>query len=131
MVRKKQVSSNRKVKRDPSGGAAAEDRRGVVLTVAWMLTTMATLAALLTFGLTRWLVALVEDPQTLPVQARVFPGLMLATAAISGLVSLLLCGLAHRWSRQRPPRLITWAALLIAAAPWLTYGLLLATGGGD
>lgn len=73
----------------------------------------AELAALLSWGL----LALVEDPATLPESVRMLPGLLLLIALATGVLCLLLTPLAYRIRRVPPPGGVVVIAVAVGALP--------------
>ena len=109
-------------KRKPQKSAAprhpqTEDRRSVVITVAWMLTTFATLGAELASLFTSWLAPYVHAPPGKMNPFLLLPGLTFFVALVSGMVVLLLTPLVFKFREEPPPPVITVAALFIALAP--------------
>ena len=98
---------------------APRNSRGVeAVTVAWMLSILVTLLSgsvsigmglVLKFSETQW-----SD------NFQVVPGLMLAVATITGLVTLLLTWMTNKLRRDPPPHAITWFASVCGCVPLLT-----------
>ena len=114
--------SRAKRKRRPPEGSShstEEPRSGEALTVFWMLTLVATLAAEGIAAATA-LVALSggafeeESPSLLAV----LPGVMYFTSLATGALCLILTPLVLRVLREPPPRSIVWTAGIAGAAPY-------------
>ena len=101
--------------------SAGEDRRGDVVTVAWMLTMVATLGAELVGAALRVLVGLMHSP---PPTWQALPGLMLFTAAVTGLICLSLTPAVYRFRRVPPPTAITALAVSVSVLP-LAIGVMM------
>jgi hypothetical protein len=103
----------------PSLQEAADQRRGEVVTVAWMLTAVFALAGeiLAIVGLVaiRW-GAPIGDGRVV----RLVSQLALLVAVIAAALCLTLTPLVYRFREDPPPEAITYATLIIAAAPFLT-----------
>ena len=99
--------------------AAPESRAAEATTVAWMLTTLATLGAE-TIALIGWAVlAFVPGGDRAPPQLLALPPLMLLTASMTGMFGLLLAGVVHRIRAVPPPKAITVASVAISVLPVL------------
>lgn len=108
---------NRKRKQQRAGRQAfAEDRRAEVVTVAWMLCVMATLLAEIVGGVVR-LVSTSLGSVDLPQTVRAMPGLMLLSALMTGILSLILLPLAYHFRRTRPPPIVTVFSATVALVP--------------
>jgi hypothetical protein len=103
---------------------AAESRPAEAATVAWMLATMATLAAEVIALLTLAILALGDEPAKAPLVARLVPGIMLTIAVLTGLAGLALNVATGRLRKTSPPRIVTVAATLINLSPLVAIGLL-------
>jgi len=95
-----------------------QQRTSEFITVGWMLTTLATLAAeilalLLTIFL-HWSAA------NWPAEIRALPDLMLMIACMSGIIGLILCAVASNMREVPAPRAVTQGAIFICLLPWLT-----------
>lgn len=101
-----------------------ESRASVAVTVAWMLTMFATAialaVALLVFVAARWW-QLTADPRN-PVNF--LPGMMMVSAAATGLLCLVLTVAVYRVRRDRPPVAITVVAVFVSCLPLATMLLL-------
>ena len=102
----------------------AESRPAEAATVAWMLATMATLAAEGIALLILAIITLGGEPDKAPLLARMTPGVMLAIAVLTGLAGLALHAVASRMRRTSPPRAVAVGATLINLSPLLVIGLL-------
>ncbi len=85
-----------------------------------MLATITTLGAELVGGVLRILFGLTD---ALPVSTLAFPNLMLFTAAVTGIVCLLLTPLVYRFRRSPPPTIVTVLAVTVSLLP-LAIGIL-------
>ena len=103
--------------------ALVEDRRAEAVTVAWMLTMVATLGAQVVGAGVLVLLRFMADP---PQSLQAFPGLMLFTAAITGLICILLTPLVYRFRRVPPPPGITTLAVTVSLLP-LVIGVIMST----
>ena len=118
----KRRKPKRKRRRKPSRSeSAVEDRRGEVVTVAWMLTMVATLGAELVGAGLRVLVGLMDNP---PPTWLALPGLMLFTATVTGLICLALTPLVYRFRRVPPPTAVTALAVTVSVLP-LAIGVMM------
>jgi hypothetical protein len=99
--------------------ATGEDRRGEAVTVAWMLTMLATTAAnvlaLVASLVMPTLVAKAESPGL----ALLLPRILLFIAAVTGAVCVVLTPLVYRFRRTPPPEAITAFGLIISILPVL------------
>lgn len=113
MSRKKKPQS----KPPPRRSRMGEDRGSVALTVAWMLTALAT-------GIAVGVVIVGEvllwqfPPETSGTEPFAFvPRLFLVMATITGLLCLTLMPVVYRVRRDPPPRSIATAALVVSLLP--------------
>jgi len=95
----------------------AEDRRAEAVTVAWMLATIATFGAELMGVVVFLFVRFSNSPTESPAPLRNLPPLMLFTALIVGLISLVMVPVVYRFRRVPPPRSATIISVLIALLP--------------
>jgi len=96
----------------------AESRTAEVATVAWMLTTFATLLAVSAcVGI--WLLMLAFIPVNERAYVAALPTLMLVIACVTAVVAGALTVAAHYLRKQQPPRGITVMAVGIVASPYL------------
>jgi hypothetical protein len=119
MARKKKSSqkSRRSTRGSPTAG---EDRGSVALTVVWMLTALATAAAMIVVaGLRVFLWQYPpEGDQTQPIQ--LMPGLFLIVALTTGLLCLILTPVVHRFRVVAPPRQVSVVAVVVSLLPLAT-----------
>lgn len=101
------------------GGEGLETRGAVAVTVAWMLTLMATLLAVAGTILTRLLASWAKPEAGEPNLLLVLPGLLLFTGIVSGSICLALTVAANRLRRRAPPRAITVFAVAACVLPWV------------
>ena len=120
------MTSKSKKKRERQGnrarrhhGGRTEDRRAEAVTVAWMISTVATAVGIAVSAVVLWTAQPPEDSQSPGLLASLAP-LMLFSATITGLVALCLTPLVYFFRRHPPPLLITVCAVGIAIAPWAT-----------
>ena len=103
-----------------------QQRVGEFITVGWMLTTLATLAAellaLLVTIILHWSAA------NWPAEIRALPDLMLVVACLSGVIGLILCAVASNMREVPAPRAVTQGAIFICLLPWLTITARLIAG---
>lgn len=94
-----------------------ETRTAEAVTVAWMLTALATLAAEF-FALLGWAaVAVTARSGKVPVEFAMLPALLTFIALVTGLICLLLIPLTHRVRRVPPPRSVTVFAAVVGITP--------------
>jgi hypothetical protein len=96
---------------------AGEERRAEAITVIWMLTAVATLAAETVTLVARAVMWLFADADQLPVVARILPGWFLLCATLTGLLSLALMPVVYYTRRTPPPLSISIAVAVIGLAP--------------
>ena len=102
----------------PASAPAGESRAAEAVTVAWMLSVLATAAADVG-ALLLWLLGRFWPVPAGREQAWIFLPLLLAfMAAITGLVCLLLIPVVYRVRRDPPPLAITIFAAVASAIPW-------------
>ena len=95
-----------------------QQRTSEFITVGWMLTTLATLAAeILALLLTIFLHWSEAD---WPAGIRALPNLMLIVACLSGIIGLILCAVASNMREVPAPRAVTQGSIFICLLPWLT-----------
>lgn len=95
-------------------GTSNEEPRAVALTVAWMLTAIASLASELVAVAAMVLNRMLIDPhdaQKLPPLARVLPGWFLFCALATGLLCLALTPAVWKVRREKPPRSVMLFAI--------------------
>jgi hypothetical protein len=112
--------------KDPARSLDAEESRpAIALTIAWMLTCMSTAAGVLVVMALRLLMLAfpAAGPGAHPLERT--SGVLLFGALTTGLLCLLLTPLALIVRRTRPPRAVTFGAILIALAPLLLLVVLL------
>lgn len=103
--------------------APQESRAADAVTVAWMLTMLATFVADV-LALILWAVVWLSNRGHVPVEARALPALMLFIAAVTGTLCLLLAPLIYKVRIVPPPRGVTMIAVTVGAAPLVTILLL-------
>ena len=107
------MAKQKKSKAKPTATAPPESSRSVAATVAWMLTTLTTLVAMLAvFGLQLAARAIVRN-EALVMLSR----LLLFAAAMSGLAALLLLVVTWQVREDRPPLAIVVASVVIGVTP--------------
>lgn len=101
---------------DPATG---EGRRAEAVTVAWMLTMLATTAADVLAALMFTLLPLLfaEAGKEAGMSPLVFPRLLLLIAALTGTVCVMLTPFVYRFRRVPPPPSITAYGLIASIAP--------------
>ena len=107
-----------KAKKGPN--QAAESRMAEAITVCWMMSTMAGLAAQLVAIVTKgWMIATNVSPPERGAVPGIYRWLMvmLFVATIAGLVNLTCIPAVYRLRNQPPPMAITFVACLIGLAP--------------
>jgi hypothetical protein len=108
----------------PRALLAEEPRVSVAVTVCWMLTLLATGAALV-ISLVCFLCSLgLELPPKSEVLFRALAGMLLMTAALTGVLCLGLTIVVYRVRRDPPPVPITVAAVFVSTLPIATMLLL-------
>lgn len=124
MAKKKRKTDNRdrrpreRERREPDETRAAE-----FVTVAWMLSTLVTLAAECLAGVGFLLLDPPADPDDVRL-ATLLPALLLYISIITGIVCLLLSPITHRVRKVPPPRSVTVVAAIIGSAPLVTLVVL-------
>jgi len=121
MAKKKKKKANRSrtaTRQETQHRRSAESRTVEVLTVAWMLTTLATLLAV-SACIAIWLLIVAFVPAGERAYISTLPTLLLAIACITALVAGILTAVAHYLRKQRPPAGITAMAIGIVAAPYV------------
>jgi len=103
-----------------------EDHRSEAVTVAWMLSTMVTLGALVLAGIAWLTIPLLASQGGEIGTMEVIPGLLLFVATVTGTVSIILMVCAVRFRRTMPPRSIIVVSTVICFIP---FGVLLLLGG--
>jgi hypothetical protein len=94
---------------------AAESRAAVAVTVAWMLTCMSTAAGTAVALALRVVMQFAPGGGRQPLAS--VAGMLLAVAALTGVLCLLFTPLTYRVRQTPPPRSIAIAAVLIGLAP--------------
>ena len=121
MSNKRKKNQNRSRLRDDRDRLPppVEDQRSVAVTVAWMMATLATAAALALAGgayvLTRSLLSNAGQPNPLTA----LPGLLLFIAVVTGILTLLLIPVVYRVRTTPPPSTVTIGSACIAVSPWI------------
>ncbi|MDE0734971.1 MAG: hypothetical protein OSB47_04055 [Pirellulaceae bacterium] len=117
MGKKRQQAEQKKVPVKTSTPLDPQQRTAEFLTVGWMLTTLATLAAEVVGLLAA--IPLYWSDVDWPAALLALPGLMLAVACLSGAVGLILCAVASRTRQDPAPSTITRGSIFICILPWL------------
>src|SRR5262245_40284160 len=129
MSRRKKSSSSKRAarKKPPKPGRPApasvnlgENRGAEALTVAWMLTTVATLLAEITAYVGWAIFAVSENARDWPPQFRALPGLLHFSAIVTGCLGLVLAFVVHRSRAVAIPEVVTPVAVLIGVVPMAT-----------
>jgi len=102
---------------------ADKDHRAEAVTVGWMLTTVATAAAELAGLVVFLLIRFASAGGAFPEPLRLFPSLMLFTALILGLVSLVLTPLVYHFRQTPPPISVTLVSATLAILPVLVLAI--------
>jgi hypothetical protein len=125
MAAKTKRSDRKKGRRPPAAKPTGpqENRAAEAVTVAWMLTTMATLAAEV-LALILWAVVWIYNRGHIPDGALALPALMLFIAAVTGTLCLLMAPLTYRVRAVPPPSGVTIMAVTVGAVPLVTILLL-------
>ncbi len=87
------------------------------VTVAWMLSLTATVAAQILTGAVHVLV-LIGGPNP-PFPLNMLPGTLLLVSLVTGTFCLLLTPLAWRMRKVRPPGLLLLLAIVCGLLPWI------------
>lgn len=106
---KKQVRSEGR----PDSG---ESRAAEATTVAWMLTAMATIGAILLAGTVRLATRFLAADAT-GAGLRFLPDLLIFTSLVTGILCLCLTVVVYRVRKTPPPSSVTIAAVLIGLSP--------------
>lgn len=94
-----------------------ETRTAEAVTVAWMLTALATLAAEF-FALLGWVaVAITARSGKVPVEFAMLPALLTFISLVTGLICLLLIPVTHRVRKVPPPRSVTIFVAVVGITP--------------
>lgn len=99
--------------------ATGEDRRGEAVTVAWMLTMLATTASNALALVTALIMPALAANAERPGLALLLPRILLFIAAVTGAVCVVLTPLVYRFRRTPPPEAITAFGLIISVLPVL------------
>lgn len=97
--------------------ALVESQAAEAATVAWMLSVLATLLALLAAGLANWLLQSFGDGGDPGKLLPLLPGILFFTSLVTGMIDLLLLPAIYLVRRIPPPPTITLAAVMIGLAP--------------
>ena len=117
MGKKRQTQKRDKRRPRHSQVETGESRTADAVTVAWMLTALATLAAEL-FALLGWIaVAIAARSGKVPQEVVMLPVLLTFIALVTGLVCLLLIPVTHRVRSVPPPRSVTVFAAVVGIMP--------------
>jgi len=92
---------------------AAETKAADAITVGWMLTVVSALLCELGAACSGWYVALHSQSQRMAL----LHGLLLFSAEVVGLASLLMIPVVYRVRRVPPPPSVTIGSVVIGAAP--------------
>ncbi len=126
MSKKKSRNRKKKNARNRSSGkgrvepmALEEGRRSASVTVAWVVSMLTTLGALVVAAFARWLAwsAGIEAGEAL----RLLPNFLLIVAMLTGVATLAFTLAAWKFRDQPAPRSITVAAIIIGLMPWAVY----------
>jgi len=101
--------------------ASLETPRADAITVGWMLSMVTTL--LCEVGALVVRAALFRDGQPLSNAVSAMFAMLLFSAFVVGIASLLLIPVVYKVRRDPPPRSITIAVVIIGAAPLVTMAL--------
>lgn len=117
MAKKRQIQKRDKRRACRAPVETNESRTADAVTVAWMLTALATLAAEL-FALLGWVaVAIAARGGQVPQEFVMLPALLTFIALVTGLVCLLLIPVTHRVRSVPPPRSVTIFAAAVGIMP--------------
>lgn len=117
MAKKRQTQKRDKRRARRTQIETHESRTADAVTVAWMLTALATLAAEL-FALLGWIaVAVAARSGQVPREFVMLPVLLTFIALVTGLVCLLLIPVTHRVRNTPPPRSVTIFAAVVGIMP--------------
>lgn len=117
MAKKRQTQKRDKRRARRTQVETNESRTADAVTVAWMLTALATLAAEL-FALLGWIaVAIAARGGQVPKEFVMLPALLTFIALVTGLVCLLLIPVTHRVRNVPPPRSVTIFAAFVGIMP--------------
>ena len=123
-MNKKHKSKRERRKARSHQGRPHDDRRGDVVTVAWMLSTVACATAGGISALGIWMTRNAESDELRRGLIGTLTPLMLFTAAITGLIVVCLTPLVYIFRRTPPPMVITIGALTIALLPLIALVVL-------
>jgi hypothetical protein len=103
--------------------------RGVeALTVLWMLTVTATVAALLAAGAVAGIAYWSPGQEERPTVWTAAHSVLLFTALTTGTLCLVLMPLITRLRHDAPPRGILWIAIIVGISPWAVLAWARMTG---
>ncbi len=119
MVRKVKAQVKAKTGR-PASRDTGEDRRADAVTVIWMLTGVATLAAVSVAIAATILTNVFGDPEKLTPLAKVLPGWFLFCGMTTGALCLALTPVAWYVRKTKPPRSVMITAVVIGLVPFVT-----------
>ena len=115
-------TSKKNISLPPINPEALEPLNAVAGTVAWLLSAMSTVLAMLVSLVARWVHAGNDE-----VETHGAVGLFLFAAIVTGVATLVLTLLVHRVRRTPPPSNITRGAVVIGLLPFmlqLVYALM-------
>jgi len=104
--------------------STGEQRYADALTIMWMLSAVATLAAQLVAGLAKVIVFFAGQQELPKMVARVLPGWFLLCSVLSGIVCLILTPLAWHVRRHKPPISIMVTAIVIGVVPLIALTII-------
>lgn len=108
--------SNPKVSLPPVNPEALESPNAVAGTVAWLLSALTTLLAMLVSLICRWIYSRNSESETYGGI-----GLFLFAATVTGIATLVLTFLVLRVRRTPPPRNVTRGAIVIGLLPFVLH----------
>jgi hypothetical protein len=97
---------------------AGESRAAIGLTVAWMLSLLATLVAILGTVVAKLLVQGLEVPPDKFGVPALLPGLLQFTGIVTGTLCLLLTAVCYYVRKQAPPTAVMIFAVVAGLAAW-------------
>ena len=110
----------RQIKKKKAPDLAPESRPAEVVTVAWMLSMLVTVAAELLGGAV-WVALALADSGGVALPVLLIPSLMLFIATVTGFLCLVLTKPVYRLRRVPPPSPITKFGIIVGVLPLVAW----------
>ncbi len=91
----------------------------MAVTVAWMMSTLATAAALALAAAAYVLTRSLSNDAGRPNPMAALPGLLLFIALVTGILTVVLIPIVYRVRPTPPPSMVTIGSACIAVSPWI------------